>query len=314
MILFWLILLLFQCVLIILARHTRVQNPLPVADRRVIALTKPVAKEAAWILGLWEKSDFRGTNRLQKSPLRERIEEDMKYLHPAGGIRQQIQRYQTVKGECMLIVAHLGTFLCLCIAVGRRDAGAWTDLPFSVAVTEDFSPVGPAVLLLACVTCCFYCDYRLHEKAKSKRENLRSAYPEFISEFTLYYGAGASLRQTWERLCERGNFCPELREELGITRHHMDDGMSELSAYAEFGKRCRDSCYLRFASLLTQNLKRGGRELIHLLELESDSLGQERRSMIRQKGEKASTKLLFPMMLLLVMVLLLIMLPAFMNL
>ena len=48
-----------------------------------------------------------------------------------------------------------------------------------------------------------------------------------------------------------------------------------------------------------------------MLSEEADAALEERRNLARKRGEEAGTKLLFPMMLMLVVVMFLILLPAF---
>ena len=65
--------------------------------------------------------------------------------------------------------------------------------------------------------------------------------------------------------------------------------------------------------MLTQNLKKGSKGLLELLEQESSEAFEERRRRARAEGEKAGTKLLLPMMLMLGVVFLLILVPAFLS-
>ena len=67
------------------------------------------------------------------------------------------------------------------------------------------------------------------------------------------------------------------------------------------------------ATLLTQNLKKGSKGLLELLEQESSEAFEERRRRARAEGEKAGTRLLLPMMMMLGIVFLLVLIPAFMS-
>ena len=93
----------------------------------------------------------------------------------------------------------------------------------------------------------------------------------------------------------------------------MESGVSELSAYEHLGARCQGTSYRSLATLLTQNLKKGSKGLLELMEQESSEAFEERRRRARAEGEKAGTKLLFPMMLMLGVVFLLILVPAFLS-
>jgi phosphosulfolactate phosphohydrolase-like enzyme len=91
------------------------------------------------------------------------------------------------------------------------------------------------------------------------------------------------------------------------------DGVSESRAMERFGRRCRLLPYLRFSSVITQNLKKGADGIIDILEKESLEALEQRKERVLQLGEMAGTKLLFPMILMLGLVMGIIMVPAFMT-
>jgi len=67
----------------------------------------------------------------------------------------------------------------------------------------------------------------------------------------------------------------------------------------------------KFGTLLASNLRKGQEGLSALLREEASIAMAQRREIIRKKGETAGTKLLFPMLLLLLIVFVVIMVPAF---
>ena len=100
-------------------------------------------------------------------------------------------------------------------------------------------------------------------------------------------------------------------EEVLYTCREMESGVSEAEAYERFGRRCGLPEYIRLGSVLSQNLKKGARGLTALLEEEALSSMTERKNNARKLGEKAGTKLLFPMILMLGIVMVILMVPAF---
>ena len=100
-------------------------------------------------------------------------------------------------------------------------------------------------------------------------------------------------------------------EEVTITCHELDSGISEGNAYRNMGVRCRLPCYARFASLLIQCVKRGSGGCREALWEEASQSLRERKALAKRLGEEAGTKLLFPMILMLVFVMVIIMIPAF---
>ena len=62
--------------------------------------------------------------------------------------------------------------------------------------------------------------------------------------------------------------------------------------------------------LLAAQLRQGNDRMLALLSEEADLALLERRRSARRKGEEAGTKLLFPMLIMLIVVMFLILLPA----
>jgi len=71
--------------------------------------------------------------------------------------------------------------------------------------------------------------------------------------------------------------------------------------------------FMKFSSILVQNLKKGNRNMVDLLRQEAAEAFQERKETVKKLGEEASTKLLGPMIILLFMVLAIILIPAFIS-
>ena len=83
-----------------------------------------------------------------------------------------------------------------------------------------------------------------------------------------------------------------------------------MEAYRRFGERCGQVKYKTFATMLIQNLQKGSRQLADMLEKESMEAWDERKRKARVLGEAAATKLLVPMILMLLVVTAVIMIPA----
>ena len=92
--------------------------------------------------------------------------------------------------------------------------------------------------------------------------------------------------------------------------HAIELGMSEEQAYYRLGRRLGIPCYIKIMTLLEQNMKRGGRGLVDMFEQEENIALEERKNLAKRYGEEAGTKLLGPMIVLLLVVMLMIMVPA----
>ncbi len=185
------------------------------------------------------------------------------------------------------------------------------------------SSVSPAMLLgVAClgILAVLLAKVGEHRKQLEKRsEQMQRDYPDVITKLTLLLEAGMTIRYAWERIVndylKYGN-SKEKRyayEEMIKTRHQLQLGMPEATAYAQFGRRCGTIVYLRFSSVLVQNLEKGTGSIIPLLRKEAEEAMCERKEHARQMGEEAGTKLLLPMAGMLILVLLIVMVPAFMS-
>ncbi len=158
------------------------------------------------------------------------------------------------------------------------------------------------------------------KKLREREEQLLFDYSGLVHKFMLLLGAGLTVRKIVERLVgeyeterQKGGKKRYVYEELCVLLQEMKDGVSESKAMEHFGRRCRLLPYLRFSSVITQNLKKGAEGLLAILETESMEAMEQRKEMALQLGEKAGTKLLFPMMLMLGIVMGIIMVPAFMT-
>ncbi len=163
------------------------------------------------------------------------------------------------------------------------------------------------------------CQREKVNRAKKKREEgLRMDYPELVSRLSLLTGAGMTVSAAWGRMVrdyqgqkeeERPGF-----GEMELTWHEMQDGVGELRAYENFGRRCNQTQYRRLAALLMQNLRKGSKGMQELLDGEVREAREERKAYARQRGEEAGTKLLIPMGMMLILVFAILMMPAMLSL
>lgn len=162
----------------------------------------------------------------------------------------------------------------------------------------------------------------LREKENSRqaeqrrKEKLQRCYPWFVNELVLLLGAGMQVKNIFTVLLrEHGKEkdLEPLMEELKIAKNSMEIGMSEEQVYYHLGRRLKLPCYIKLMTLLEQNVKRGGKGLVAIFEQEELAALEERKNLAKRYGEEAGTKLLGPMILLLVVIMCMIMIPAFLS-
>lgn len=150
------------------------------------------------------------------------------------------------------------------------------------------------------------------KKRKKERENeLLLDYSDIVSKLIVYIGAGLTVRNAWEKLAsEHEGEKRAVYSEIAIAASELKNGETENRVYLKFAKRCGLRCYTRLASLLDQNSKTGDDALLTALELEMDEAFEQRKNTARRLGEEAGTKLILPLMMLLVTVLVMVASPA----
>lgn len=157
------------------------------------------------------------------------------------------------------------------------------------------------------------------EEEKARKKQMELDYPQLISRFTLYLGAGLPVRNAWIKIVqsyeegEKPNGRREVYEEMAYTMHEISSGASESECYERFGERCGLTKYRKFGTLLSQNLKKGSRGIAELLKQEAFQAFEERKDFAKKLGEEAGTKMLAPMFLMLGVVLVIIVVPAFFS-
>ena len=157
------------------------------------------------------------------------------------------------------------------------------------------------------------------EKRKKRKEQFKETYPELAIKISMLIQAGFTPRGSLERIgkrylaqCSRGERTVNpLYDEIIVTLREMGSGVSEKTAYENLGNRCNLPEISRLCSLMIRSIKRGSDSLGAEIRSEGQRAVMAKRELIQKKGEVASTKLLFPMMLFLLIVMVMILYPAF---
>lgn len=183
--------------------------------------------------------------------------------------------------------------------------------PATDNVSMYFLPIG----IIAAIMIFVLKDKDIETDVKERNRQLIMDYPEVVSKIMLLNMAGMSMRRAWEMTIQsskdKGNHY--VYQEMRLSNAKMNGGISEVRAYEEFGKRCGLHCYIRFTNIISQNLKRGSSELCKMLSVELGEAMQEQKNNALKIGEEAGTKLLAPMVIMLIVGMVIIVVPAFMS-
>ena len=157
----------------------------------------------------------------------------------------------------------------------------------------------------------WYVEELLNDKLNARRDELLADLPQMLSKLTLLINAGMTTLNAWKKVAETSErvLYREMREVVAETQNEKD----ELEAYMNFADRCSIKEVRRFTSTIIQNKLRGNREEAYFLKELSDEMWEEKKHLVRRKGEAAKSKLLIPTTMIFIGILIMVMVPAFMG-
>ena len=176
------------------------------------------------------------------------------------------------------------------------------------------------VAILAAVLWYWVKVERPKEEKRKRQRQMMADHSEIIAGLTVLTGAGLSLPQAWLRLAGEYEEAKAQRgirwayEEMVVTGRQIQNGVSPGRAFGEFGRRIGLHDYIKLGNLLEQNMKKGTKGLIEMLQAESYQAFEERKHQVRRMGEVVSTRLLIPMFMMFGVVLIIIIVPALLSL
>lgn len=180
---------------------------------------------------------------------------------------------------------------------------------------------GISGILILFVTVCIFIPLhnylKLQEEGKKCQEQAERDFPVIVHLLTLYMGAGLSFFSAVKRISQNYQKQRELDdskkyafEKMMRMEQQMSNGVSQREACQDWGMQFRTDSYQKLSLILIQSFTKGGREAAMLMEVEEREAFHKRIDRAKKEGEEASTRLLFPMILLLCQVMLLVMYPA----
>lgn len=156
-------------------------------------------------------------------------------------------------------------------------------------------------------------DLKLNKRVKKKRLEIQLEFPNFINKLTLLINAGMTMSKAWEKISVDCNKNGDFYAEVDKTILEIKSGKSEAEAFSQFAKRVKTPEISRLMSTIVQNTKRGGNDLVLSLRLLSNECWEMRKNTIKRLGEEASTKLLFPMMIMFFAIIIIVITPAIIS-
>lgn len=157
----------------------------------------------------------------------------------------------------------------------------------------------------------WYVEELMNDQLEERRDELIADLPQMLSKLTLLVNSGMIMREAWAKVAYGNDRV--LYREMQLTVKEMQNGISDLDAFRNFADRCAVKEIRRFASTLIQNLQKGNSELAYFLMEMSDEMWDEKKHLVKRKGEAANSKLLMPIGMIFIGILIMIIVPAFLN-
>lgn len=153
----------------------------------------------------------------------------------------------------------------------------------------------------------------LHEKVKLREQEILMELPEFLNKVVLLVGAGETVQKAIIHCTERKQDSEHpLYIELRQMILQWNSGYSFQQAFEQFSKRCGVQEVSIFTTTVLLNFRRGGNDFVLSLRDLSRVLWEKRKSLSRTKGEQASSKLVFPMVVIFLVIVIMVGAPSFM--
>ena len=156
------------------------------------------------------------------------------------------------------------------------------------------------------------------QEKEQRRIELELSYADLVNQLAILLRAGLTMRQAWNRIAmQYGEHNAKENDAISEMIQHMNmrlkEGEKERIAYEKFAKEAEVVCYRRLMRMLIGNLEKGSADICNYLEEESRRAYEERIVIAKKKGEEASTKMLFPLMIMMVLVMSIVLIPALVS-
>lgn len=160
----------------------------------------------------------------------------------------------------------------------------------------------------------YLADTMQDEQFRKRSNQIKYDFPEFLTQLVLLINAGLTFERAWKKILDDSDDTTSpLIYELKKTYKDMKSNIPRTKCLNDLARRCKVQEVNKFSSIVIQNINKGSGDMVHMLTELSNECWIERKNIAKQKGEEASSKLLFPMMLILITVFVIVLVPAMMQ-
>ncbi|GLX67680.1 type II secretion system F family protein [Paenibacillus glycanilyticus] len=148
-------------------------------------------------------------------------------------------------------------------------------------------------------------------QVERRKQAMVSELPEALSKLMLLVGAGEPVLQAFARCLEgKDSSVQPLYKEWERVVHALRNGESFSEAIEKFNRSCAVQEVSVFTTVMLLNYRRGGDQFVLALREISYSLWEKRKAVARSRGEEASSKLVFPLVGILLVLMVFVAAPA----
>lgn len=182
---------------------------------------------------------------------------------------------------------------------------------FPVEGEKDYTPLFIVVFGLALIIgVTFAFDSDIKKKIEKRRLLLRLDFPDFLNKLVLLLNAGMTFSKAWEKAYIEEKKDRPIYQEIYTVIMEIKAGKPEAQAYDDFAIRCRIPEISKFISIAQQNLRKGNSDMARVLRLQAMECWEVRKNAAKRLGEEASTRMLLPLMIMLIAILAIVATPA----
>lgn len=273
-----------------------------------------------FILAAWLFFFFKGMKYAELFETLEESDYPLKEIYFVGYAVMETLHYQykskqdrKARKELSILYGDKYAEYFLRVVYAQKVTVAFTLLTLAVPVYGFANEiVAPLVVLMFAGVAYYYFGTLSAERIKMRSEVMLSDFSNVVSKLALLTNAGMIMHEAWEEVAFTGD--SDIYKEMQIAVNQMNNGVSEADALYQFGSRCVVPEIKKFTSTIVQGISKGNSELVAMLQTQSKEVWALKKQNVRRQGEKASSKLMLPMMIMFVGILIMVVVPIFANL
>lgn len=156
-------------------------------------------------------------------------------------------------------------------------------------------------------------EISLYKSAKQLTRAYRRAFPVYISNLIIFLEAGYSMEMALRKSAEIGTKNP-LKDLVRKAFKEIDNGEQREKAFQDMVAKAKDSYISKLIFIAEQGMRIGKRQVMPSLEALSSKCWREQMDLIREDSAKASSKMVFPMIMMFISIAILALAPGIITL